>query len=262
MYSMYNFYGSWQLIPEKSVYTVGVSPKSMICKIDDLGSSAKVDFSWFTHESDNVNTNYLIATEPTTIPFQYHDIADEVTTTLVSNHEFYINAIKDGASIFENKFEISPKGLLIITQKYKDEKNIEQVKIDTYHKQLSVLPYAHSVSGVAIIPTSEGTIKHKALQAMAEQTDMHLDQIRKQIELLALQANEIKRRKELSMMIYDAKINFVPQIGQVYHLYEKRDGTHTLSLVAPKEWGGGSGPYQAHLGGVKLLADHTWTEVE
>ena len=103
-------------------------------------------------------------------------------------------------------------------------------------------------------------IKHKALTAMEEQTNMQLNQIRKQIELLAMQANEIQQRKELSMKIYGAKISFNPNIGQVYSLYEKRDGTYTLSMISPKEWSSG-GPYKSFVANVQLLADHTWKEL-
>jgi hypothetical protein len=46
----------------------------------------------------------------------------------------------------------------------------------------------------------------------------------------------------------------------VYHVYEKTDGSHVLSLVAPSEWGGGSGPFAGFIATVKLLADHTWIE--
>ncbi len=262
MFSMYNFWGSWQLIPEKSIYTIGIPPKSMICKMDNLDNLIGINFNWYTHEGESYNTSYHASNVDNTIDFDHADIADTIKTELLNNYTFLATAYKTDELIFENKFEINSKGLLIITQKYFDSNGEAQQKVDTYHKQLSVLPYAHSVSGVAIVPNQEGTIKHKALQAMAEQTDMQLNQIRKQIELLAVQANEIKRRKELSMTVYDAKINFVPQIGQVYHLYEKKNGDITLSLVSPKEWGGGSGPYSAHLGGVKLLADHTWMEAE
>ena len=96
---------------------------------------------------------------------------------------------------------------------------------------------------------------------MEEQTNMQLDQIRRQIELLALQAQEIQMRKELSMVIYKAKLSFQPVIGQVYYLYEKNDETHLVSMVSPKEWGGGAGPYKKFVASVKLLADHTWTEI-
>ena len=90
---------------------------------------------------------------------------------------------------------------------------------------------------------------------------MQLSQIRKQIELLALQAQEIQKRKELSLTIYAAKLNFHPVIGQTYYLYEKKDDTIMISLVSPKEWGGGSGPFKRFIATVKLLADHTWVEI-
>ncbi|RYY52717.1 MAG: DUF2452 domain-containing protein [Chitinophagaceae bacterium] len=95
---------------------------------------------------------------------------------------------------------------------------------------------------------------------MEEQTNMQLSQIRQQIELLALQAQEIHKRKELSMMIYDAKLSFKPNIGQVYYLYEKEDGTHVLSMVSAKEWGA-TLPFRKFVAAVKLLADHTWMEL-
>jgi hypothetical protein len=95
---------------------------------------------------------------------------------------------------------------------------------------------------------------------MEEQTNMQLDQIRKQIELLALQAQEIQKRKELSFMIYNAKLSFKPNIGQTYYLYEKNDDSYALSLVSPKEWGG-AGPFNRFVAKVQLLADHTWKEL-
>jgi hypothetical protein len=95
---------------------------------------------------------------------------------------------------------------------------------------------------------------------MEEQTNMQLTQIRQQIELLALQAQEIQKRKELSMLIYSAKLSFAPVIGQIYYLYEKKDDSHFLSLVSPKEWGG-AGPFKKCVASVKLLADHTWMEI-
>jgi hypothetical protein len=126
---------------------------------------------------------------------------------------------------------------------------------------MSVLPYSSSVSGAVIRPTEEGVIRHKALTAMEEQNNMQLTQIRKQIELLALQAQEIQKRKELSMMIYNAKLNFQPVIGQVYFLYEKKDDSLMISMVSPREWGGGSGPFKRFVAKVQLLADHTWNEI-
>ncbi|NOT90413.1 MAG: DUF2452 domain-containing protein [Ferruginibacter sp.] len=125
---------------------------------------------------------------------------------------------------------------------------------------MSVLPYASSASGALVKPTEDGIIRHKALSAMEEQTNMQLDQIRRQIELLALQAQEIQMRKELSMIIYNAKLSFSPVVGSVYYLYQNNDDSHFLSMIGPDQWRKGDA-YKNFIAQVKLLADHTWAEV-
>lgn len=118
------------------------------------------------------------------------------------------------------------------------------------------LPYAHTVGGAVIKPEDKGRIKGLAVGAMYEQTDMALDQIREQIQLLAQQAKMIQDRVAISESIYKASVNFTPLINHVYHLYRKKDGTDTLSMIAPEEWG--NHPPYTFLASVKLLADHTW----
>jgi hypothetical protein len=167
---------------------------------------------------------------------------------------------KKGEAILHIVHEILPNGYLKITQQGTKDDGSAYTNTEIYHKQLSVLPYSASVSGAVIKHTEEGVIKHKALTAMEEQTNMQLEQIRKQIELLALQAHEIQKRKELSLMIYSARLSFKPNIGQTYYLYEKNDGSSMLSLVSPKEWGP-NGPFKKFIAGVQLLADHTWKEL-
>jgi hypothetical protein len=170
--------------------------------------------------------------------------------------ELFVN----GHSKLKVTHEILPNGYLKITQSGLSDGGGPFTNIEIYHKQMSVLPYASSISGVAIRPTKEGVIRHQALRAMEEQTNMQLDQIKEQIELLARQAQEIVKRKELSLMIYDAKLNFRPVIGHIYHLYQKNDDSYILSMISPQEWGDG-GPFKQFIASAKLLADHTWTEV-
>jgi hypothetical protein len=63
-------------------------------------------------------------------------------------------------------------------------------------------------------------------------------------------------------MIYNAKLQFSPVIGQVYYLYEKQNSEHQVSMISPREWGAGIGPFKSFVAKVKLLADHTWVEVQ
>ena len=123
-----------------------------------------------------------------------------------------------------------------------------------------LLPYAHERGGTTIKPIDKGKVKGLAMSAMYEQTDMQLDQIRAQIELLARQATEIQQRMTVSERIYAAEMNIDPIVSRTYYLYERDNGKNVLSLVSPAEWG--SRPPFSYIATVKLLGDHTWEVVE
>jgi len=262
MIQAYNFLASWQLFPEKGTYEYGERPKSGIYKIESAEGKKEliVAHNWVTLENHAFASQYSIIADGELNPFSDHALADHAQIVFIDSISFEIHFYKSGQVVLHVVHEIMPNGYLKITQQGTKEDGNAYTNTELYHKQLSVLPYSASVSGAVIKPNEEGMIKHKALTAMEEQTNMQLNQIRKQIELLALQAQEIQKRKDLSLMIYDAKLSFKPNIGQTYYLYEKNDGNHMLSLVSPKEWGP-AGPFKKFIAAVKLLADHTWMEL-
>lgn len=262
MVQAYNFLASWQLFPEKCDFQFGVVPTSGNYKIEssENGSLLKISYNWVSITQEAFYSQYEIIPDGSLQPFADYELADSIQARIIDNATLITNLYKNEIQILEVVHQILGNGYLKITQRgqFPDGGTYENKEI--YHKQLSVLPYASSAAGVAIVPTKEGVIKHKALSAMEEQTNMQLEQIKQQIELLAKQAQEIHKRKELSRIIYEASLKFKPQIGQVYHLFELKDGQHALSLISPTEWGGG-GRFQQFVASVKLLADHTWVEV-
>jgi len=262
MIQAYNFLASWQLFPEKGTYEWGDRPLSGLYKISAPGGrkELQIEQNWVSLEHQAFGTEYVLEATPELQTFTHPEMADEAQLHLVDSIRFEIHFYKKGEACLHVVHEIMPNGYLRIQQQGKRADGSDYINTEYYHKQLSVLPYSASVAGAVIRPNEEGLIRHKALTAMEEQTNMQLDQIRKQIELLALQAQEIQQRKELSMMIYNTRLSFKPNIGQVYYLYEKKDGSHMLSLVSPKEWGTG-GPFSKFVAAVKLLADHTWVEI-
>ena len=262
MVQAYNFLASWQLFPEKGSYEKGDRPKSGIYKIEAIEGKKelKVFHNWVSLENQAFSSNYTLPADGDLKAFENTALADKVQVVIPDGITMEVHFYRGGEVILHIVHDIMPNGYLRITQQGRLEDGKPYTNVEYYHKQLSVLPYSASVSGAVIKPTEEGVIKHKALTAMEEQTNMQLDQIRKQIELLALQAQEIQKRKDLSMMIYEAKLSFKPNIGQVYYLYEKKDDTHMLSLVSPKEWGS-TGPFKKFVAAVQLLADHTWKEL-
>ena len=262
MVQAYNFLASWQLFPEKCNFQFGTIPKSGNYKIESIknGHELCVSINWVSITNDAFYTQYEVKPDGEYHPFDNQELADTIKASIINASTIATAFIKEEVTILEVTNEILPNGYMKVTQKGLNENNEPFINTEDYHKQMSVLPYASSISGVAIKPTKEGVIKHKALTAMEEQTNMHLDQIKQQIELLARQAQEINKRKELSLMIYEATLRFKPQIGHTYHLYEQKDGTHALSLISPNEWGRG-GAFNQFIASVRLLAEHTWVEV-
>lgn len=262
MVQLYNFLGSWQLFPEKGNYEFGQRPKSGTYKIEGITNSKQIRItqSLVSLENDAMTSEYIIAADGTLHAFEERALAEEAQVVFTDSITFEIHFYTNAQSVLHVHHEIQPNGYLKITTQGNQPAGQTYTNTDYYHRQLSVLPYAAGVAGAIVKPTEEGVIKHKALLAMEEQTNMQLDQIRRQIELLALQAQEIQKRKELSQKIYTAQLAFKPNIGQTYYLYEKKDGNYMLSLVAPKEWGG-HGPFKKFESAVQLLADHTWKEL-
>lgn len=124
-----------------------------------------------------------------------------------------------------------------------------------------LLPYAHTVGSSMIKPTDVGKLKSRALLAMEEQTRHQLKQIQLQAELLAEQANVIRKRMEISYRVYTAMISFEPFVGGIYYLYEQ-DGSHKLMMIGPEQWGRSKKENLNYVCTVKLLSDHTWEVLE
>lgn len=262
MIKAYNFISSWQLFPEKGSYETGERPKSGIYKIEAPENKKEliISHNWISMANEGFSSQYRINADEFTTPFTDHTIADLIQISFPDSITFDVQYLKQQHTVLHILHEIQPNGYLKITQKGYKEDGSPFTNTEYYHKQMSVLPYSASVAGAVIKPTEEGVIRHKALTAMEEQTNMQLEQIRRQIELLALQAQEIHKRKELSQMIYSAKLAFKPEIGQIYHLYQKNDDNYSISMISPKEWGPAM-PYKGYVAAVQLLADHTLKEL-
>ncbi|RYY63791.1 MAG: DUF2452 domain-containing protein, partial [Chitinophagaceae bacterium] len=227
MVQAYNFLGSWQLFPEKGTYESGSRPRSGIYKVESPEGTREllITHSWVSLENEAFNASYRAIADGDLHPFPDRTLADEAQVTFPDSISFELHFYRGGQVLLHIVHEIQPNGYLKLTVQGFNSDGSPYTNVEVFHRQMSVLPYSASVAGALVKPNEEGVIRHKALTAMEEQTNMQLEQIRKQIELLALQAQEIHQRKELSMMIYNAKISFKPEIGQVYHLYEKADGT-------------------------------------
>ena len=138
---------------------------------------------------------------------------------------------------------------------------INPIDKDKVAENPGLLAYPHTVGSITVKPEDVGKLKSRALSAMHEQTNRQLQQIQKQVELLAHQANELRRRVEVSEKIYTAEMSFEPFVGHTYYLYKKEE-QHRIMMIAPDEWGRSKANGLEFVSAIKLLSDHTWELIE
>jgi hypothetical protein len=152
-----------------------------------------------------------------------------------------------------------------VVDKKANKVNLDQIDLRKEKEKITETPgtlaFPHTVGGALIKPEDRGKIKGKAVSAMHQQTERQMKQLYAQMELLVKQANQLKQRVEVSERIYLAQMNFEPLIGHTYYLYEKKDGSDVLSMIAPEEWGKNM-PFNRLISRATLLADHTWELLE
>lgn len=127
----------------------------------------------------------------------------------------------------------------------------------------NVTPYPTEVGSPAfdLIPVQKQKdimVNHARMYAQQE-----YNRIMQLVEVLQKQANDIKRRLDVTDAVHSSEYHFQVVMGQCYWLaWDKRKQKTLLVHHGPTEWS--SGPpidyeYQIR---VKYMGDHTWMEVD
>jgi len=88
------------------------------------------------------------------------------------------------------------------------------------------------------------------------------DRIMEMVQVLQKQANDIKRRLEITDAVHAAKYKFQLYQGNTYWLlYDTLKQCTRLSLNGPNEWFTGKPDEYEYIAQVKWLGDYTWIEV-
>lgn len=126
----------------------------------------------------------------------------------------------------------------------------------------NVTPYATSTLGpaFALVPVE------KQKDIMLNVARMHAQQeytrIMDLVQVLSKQAQEIKRRLDVTDMVHAAKYDFQVAHGNTYWLlYDHRKECTRLSINGPNDWSTGVPDNYEYLTQVKWLGDYTWIEV-
>jgi hypothetical protein len=74
------------------------------------------------------------------------------------------------------------------------------------------------------------------------------------VELLNREYQAIRSLAALNELVYNASYNFVPRVGQTYHLYKKTDGCYLLSMI--ESW-----TAYEFVVSVEYTADSVWKDI-
>jgi hypothetical protein len=134
----------------------------------------------------------------------------------------------------------------------------------------SIIPFFNR--NVSEYPTEAGGIKFD-LVPVTKQKDIMInharmyaqqeyDRIMQLVAVLEKQAQDIKRRLEITDAVHAAEYQFQVVMGQCYWLvWDTRKEKTLLVLTGPTNWATGAPENYEYIAQVKYMGDHTWMEI-
>ena len=108
-----------------------------------------------------------------------------------------------------------------------------------------ILPYAIQSNAPAFnVPDIQSFQTHRGAQA-SDYIQSRLNNLNQEYGLLLALAHD-------TALVYNARYNFIPRVGEIYYLYNPENPF--LSLIAPEQWPARSD----FLGAFKYTLDNTW----
>ena len=121
-------------------------------------------------------------------------------------------------------------------------------KPDNVAENPGLLPYGSNVSAPAIKVEDITTWKSINAVKVNHQLQTRFNELKEEYKKLV---EEYKWNE----LVYNAKFNFEPIIGETYHLYVGRDGNMFLSMIEPNQW-----KYEC-VGSFKLDSNNKWNKI-
>ena len=126
----------------------------------------------------------------------------------------------------------------------------------------NVTPYATEAGGpsfemVPVTKQKDLMINHARMYAQQE-----YDRIMELVAVLEKQAQQIKRRLEVTDAVHGAVYQFQPVMGNPYWLvWDKRKQHTLLTQNGPNDWSSSAPEDYEYMTRVKYMGDHTWLEI-
>lgn len=135
------------------------------------------------------------------------------------------------------------------------------VLVNFFNRNTTEYPTEVSSPKFDLVPvTKQKDIMLNAARMYAQQ---EYNRIMELVTVLQKQAEELKRRLDITDAIYSAEYSFKIYPGVVYWLlYDTKKNITRLSTLGPNDWSTGYPDYYEYISKVKCLGDNTWVEIE
>jgi len=127
----------------------------------------------------------------------------------------------------------------------------------------NVTPYPTEAGGVKfdLVPVEKQ--KDIMLNVGRMHAEQEYNRIIELVQVLERQAQQIKRRLEITDAVHAAEYQFQTYHGQTYWLvFEKEKKKMILAKTGPNGWSASAPEHYEYVAAVKWLGDHTWIEVD
>jgi hypothetical protein len=99
---------------------------------------------------------------------------------------------------------------------------------ETQQYDAAIKPYGTSASSPVIKPLNTATWRNDGVDRVNKQFKSKFDELKKEYEAMMEQF-------EYNDLVYNAKFNFEPIIGEVYYLYNDKNEEPFLSIIHPDQ---------------------------
>jgi len=126
----------------------------------------------------------------------------------------------------------------------------------------NVTPYPTEVSGPKFEPIPIESQKDIMVNVARLHAQKEYERIMDLVKILQKQAEELKRRLELTDLVHQSVYTFQVVHGHTYWLlYDSDKNCTRLSMLGPNDWSTAAPKSYQYLFKVKWLGDYTWEEV-
>ena len=126
----------------------------------------------------------------------------------------------------------------------------------------NVTPYPTEAGSVKFDLVPVESQKDLMVNAARMHAQQEYDRIMELVSVLQKQADDIRRRLDVTDLVHAAVYQFSPVMGNVYWLAWDRRHQHTLLTPhGPNDWSSSAPEDYEYQAQVRYMGDHTWQEV-